>query len=215
MLIANPSTDKEQGCRSFTLKCKCELLMMIERSPAFSFSLELASYLASKADTIANKKKKLDTVPNHTSSNMRKVHTGHPDLLAPLNDLLLRYVFELCEQGMVVTTRIVLRRAPDLCRIFCAKLDCAKSLIVHWWLKAKGLRYQMGTNEFQRSPAEEASDTLNFMLEKRKKVRETNHEKNMLSIKIKPIFFTSHSKQALEMRGVKTVAICNSTQDTR
>ena len=30
-----------------------------------------------------------------------------------------------------------------------------------------------------------------------------------------PLFFTSHSKQSLEMRGVKTVTIHTSTQDTR
>ena len=30
-----------------------------------------------------------------------------------------------------------------------------------------------------------------------------------------PIFFTSHSKQTLKMRGVTTVTICSSTQDTR
>ena len=30
-----------------------------------------------------------------------------------------------------------------------------------------------------------------------------------------PIFFTSHSKQTLEMRGLRTVTICTFTQDTR
>ena len=30
-----------------------------------------------------------------------------------------------------------------------------------------------------------------------------------------PVFFTSHSKQTLKMRGVKTVNIHTSTQDTR
>ena len=40
----------------------------------------------------------------------------------------------------------------------------------------------MGTNESQRSPAEAASDALDFMQEIRKTVSETNREKNTLSI---------------------------------
>ena len=87
---------------------------------------------------------------------MRKMHSGHPSLLVPLNDLLLRYVFELCKQEMVVRMQIVSRRASDLCRIFHAKSDGAQSLIVYRWLEAQGLRYQMGINESQCSPAEAA-----------------------------------------------------------
>ena len=86
---------------------------------------------------------------------------------------------------------IVLKRASDLCQIFHAKLDGAKSLIVHRWLKAKGLRYQMGTNESQRSPAEAASDALDFMQEIRKTVSESNHEKNTLLIWIKHLSSSS------------------------
>ena len=73
--------------------------------------------------------------------------------------------------------QIVLRRAFDLCWIFCAESDGAKSLIVHRWLKPQGLRYWMGTNEFQHSPAEAASDALDFMQEVRKTVNEINREK--------------------------------------
>ena len=90
---------------------------------------------------------------------------------------LLTYVFELYEQGMVVTMQIVSKKASDLCRIFRAKSDGAKSLIVYRWLKVQGLRYWMGTNESQRSSAEAASDALNFMQEIRKTVSEKNCEK--------------------------------------
>ena len=42
MLIANSSEDDEQGWRSFTLKCKCELIVKIECCHAFSASLDEA-----------------------------------------------------------------------------------------------------------------------------------------------------------------------------
>ena len=91
---------------------------------------------------------------------------------------------------MVVTRQIMLRRVFDLCQIFCAKSEGAKSLIVYRWLKAQGLRYQMGKKESQHFPAEAASDALDFMQEIRKKVSETNGEKT-LSIWIEP--FSSSS----------------------
>ena len=40
-------------------------------------------------------------------------------------------------------------------------------------------------------------------------------EKNIINMDEIPVFFTSHSKQTLEMRGVKIVTIHTSTQDTR
>ena len=95
------------------------------------------------------------------------------------------------------------------------KSDSAKSFIVHMWLKAQGLRYWMSTNECHHSPSEAASDALDFMQEIRKKVSETYHEKNCFNIDQTPVFFTFHSNQTLEMKGVKTVTIITSTQDTR
>ena len=70
---------------------------------------------------------------------------------------------------MIVMMQIVSRKASDLCRIFHAKSNGAKSLIVHRWLKAEGLRYWMGTHESQCSPAEAVSDALDFMQEIKKK----------------------------------------------
>ena len=116
MLIANTSEDEKQGCRHFTLKCKCELLTKNESSCAFS-----ASYYCQW-------RKNLGHMPNHASSNIEKTHSGCPGLLVPWDDLLLRYVFEPCKQGVVVIMQIVLRRAADFCQNFHAKLDGAK----HW-----------------------------------------------------------------------------------
>ena len=80
---------------------------------------------------------------------------------------------------MVARMQIVSGKASDMCRIFCAKSDGAKSLIVYRWLKEQGSGYWMGTHESQFCPAEAASDALNFMQEIRKKVSKTNCEKNI------------------------------------
>ena len=164
MLITNPSEDEKKGHKSFTLKCKHELLKKIEISHAFSSSLEEACWQFDiQSQCYCQWKKQLHTVPDHTLSNMRKIHSGCPGLLAPLDDLLLKRGFELCEQGIVMMMQILLKRASDLCRIFPTKSDGAKSLNVHRWLKAQELRNLMDTNKSQRSPTEAASDALDFM----------------------------------------------------
>ena len=92
---------------------------------------------------------------------------------------------------------VVSRRASDLCPFFCVKSDSAKLLTMHRWLMAQGLRYWMGTDESQCSPVVVASDALDFMQELRKKVNETNHEKNMLSIWTKPLSSSPHTPNKL------------------
>ena len=111
-------------------------------------------------------------------------------------------MFELCEHGMVVMAQIVSRWASDLCQIFHTKLDGAKSLIVLRWSEARELRYQMGTNESQHSPAEARSDALGFMQKMRKKISETNHEKICYQYEYTPCLLHLSLKQTLEMREV-------------
>ena len=84
MLITNPSKDGKQDVRrSFTPKCKHDLIRKIESCRAFSASSDEASQ-----KFVIN----------------RKIHPGHPCLLASLDDFLLGHVLEFCEQGAVVMT---------------------------------------------------------------------------------------------------------------
>ena len=81
MLIANPNEDDIQGRkRCFTMKCKRELTTKIESCRTFS---------ASSDEAASNWKKQLDHVPNSAVSNLRKMRSGRPGLLAPIDDFLL------------------------------------------------------------------------------------------------------------------------------
>ena len=59
-------------------------------------------------------------------------------------------MLELHEHGIVVITQIVLGKTSNLCRIFRAKSDGAKTLIVYRWLKTQGLSCQMSPNECEK-----------------------------------------------------------------
>ena len=136
MLIKNPHEDNKQGhMRSFMLKCKYEMIAKIESCCAFAASLNEAYWeFGIKNQYYCQWKKWLDHVPKNASSNIGKIYSGHLGILMPLNHSLLRYVFELHEQEMIMTTWILSRKASDLCHIFHSKLDHAKSLIVYRWL---------------------------------------------------------------------------------
>ena len=59
---------------------------------------------------------------------MRKIHAGCPGFLAHLDNFLLRYVFEFCEQGVVVTTQIVFGIVTNFsCQIrWCKIVGCTQ-----------------------------------------------------------------------------------------
>ena len=114
-------------------------------------------------------KKKLDHVPDGASFNMWKIYSGHPGLFESLDDLL-RNVFELYEQGMLVTTWIVLRRVSDLCWIF-----VSNQMVQSCLLCIGGWRHRdWGTgcaNESQCYPPQVAY-AFDFIREIRTKVRQ-------------------------------------------
>ena len=120
MLITIPSEDDKQGCRrSFTLKCKHELITKIESRHSFLASFDEACRpFGINSRYYRWWKMQLDYVPDHVSPSTKKIHSGCPGLLVPLDDFLLRYVFELHEQGMVMTMWIVLKKSSNLCKIF-------------------------------------------------------------------------------------------------
>ena len=148
-------------------------------------------------------KKQLGHVPDCISFNIRKMYSGWHGLLVPLDDFLLRYVFELHEQGMVVTIWILSRKASDLCQIFCSKSDSASC-----WLCTGGWQHRDWGTGWVLMNLIALLQRQHWHSVDKEKVSEKNCEK-------KYIFFTSHSKQTLEMRGVKTVTIHSSTQDNR
>ena len=166
MLITNTSKDEKQGHRFFTLKCNCELLMKIESSYAFSASLDKACrQFGIHSQYYCQWKKQLDTVSDCILSNVRKIHSGPPGLLVPLDYLVWALWAGNGSDNMNCVEKSIWFMSNFLCQI-----RWHKSLIVHRWLKAQGLRYQMGTNEFQHSAAEAASAALDFMQVIRKKV---------------------------------------------
>jgi hypothetical protein len=74
-------------------------------------------------------------------SKKKASHTGPLGQLEAIKELLLRYVFELRKQGIVVNTFTIALRASFILPEFCEKSFTAQCSTVKRWLVAHLMRY--------------------------------------------------------------------------
>lgn len=141
---------------------------------------------------------------------------GHDGILKPIEEQLLRFVFELREQGMTVSHPMIAVKAAALCRPFREKSRNARLLIVGRWKKHHGLTYRMGTNESQRAPSETKAEAEDFMNIVRPIVSEANrHQDYIINMDQTPVWFSFNAKRTLDLIGKKTIHVRKSTNDTK
>ena len=150
-------------------------------------------------------------------SSSRQVHPGRPGLLKEHSDVLLRFVFELREQGMGVTYRMIVNKASQLSRDFREKSQTAKLHIVVRWVKTNSLVYRMGTTQSQRPPSETVHEALDYLkYVGRVKCKESNRDPRfIMNMDQTPVFFTHHGKKTLAKKGSRCVNQRISTSDTK
>ncbi len=90
-------------------------------------------------------------------------HTGPNGQLKPLEDALLRHVFEQHEQGINVKTFDLIVKASMICPVFNEKTFVAKQCAMQRFLQAHSIVYHMGTHVSQRNPEEVAREAADFM----------------------------------------------------
>ena len=133
-------------------------------------------------------------------------------------DALLRYIFELWEQGYGVQTAMVVRKACKLSWEFREKSMEAQRSIIRRWLYAQNLHFCMGTHECQRSPAKTHAEALDFItnVARVKCCLQPNwHPRWVMNMDQTPIFFTNHYKRTTKKKGAKAVNMLTSTSDTK
>jgi hypothetical protein len=142
---------------------------------------------------------------------------GSPSILAPIDEELLRFVFELREQGNAVSSNIISIKASRLLREFKEKSKRNKLDIVRRWTKHHSLVYRMGTHESSRNPASVANEAIDFIVFVARPlvVQPNRHPDYIINMDQTPVFFSFHSKKTLSRIGVKTVNIRTSMEDTK
>ena len=221
--MALPFQNKKKQRLSYTIKKKKALLQIIDSHIA---SLNLSKKKACAKEGIApsmyRRWKKLfvdelDINKRKGLSSARQVGGGRHGLLKAHTEALLRYIFELREQGYGVQTAMVVRKACKLSREFAQKSPEAQRCVIRRWLHAQSLRFRMGTHECQRSPSETHAEALDFITNvARVKCSQANrHPRWILNMDQTPIFFTNHFKMTIEKKGAKAVNVLTSTGDTK
>ena len=143
-------------------------------------------------------------------------HPGPPSQLAAIDEPLLRYVFELREQGQVVDTLKIVLRASYLAPDFREKSFTARCSAVRRWICAHSMTYRMGTHTSQRPPAEVAGEAADYIAYMRRIVAGSNrHRHFILNMDQTPVFFAMSAKRTLELIGKKTIHIRTTADDTK
>jgi len=93
----------------------------------------------------------------------KSVCLGPLGQLKPIEDTLLRFIFEMREQGMAVSTLMVTIKASQLSPEFAAKSLIARRSAVKRFLCAHSLVYRMGTHVAQRDPEEVRGEATDYM----------------------------------------------------
>ena len=91
-------------------------------------------------------------------------------MLEPLGEVLMRWFFELREQGFIVFVRLMTLKACELSAAFCTKGARENDIIVRRFLARNKIVLRAITHECQRPPEavlrEEALDFIRFALPK-------------------------------------------------
>ena len=116
-------------------------------------------------------KSRLMHIPN---ASVKSTHIGMASILKEHEEVLLRFIFELREQGIQVSLGMVALKASSLSRSFKEKTTNAKEKIVSRFVASHGLKHCMGTHESQRDPRETAAEALDYMQHVRVKLAQPN-----------------------------------------
>ena len=152
-------------------------------------------------------------IPN---PSVKSTHIGMASILKEHEEVLLRFIFELREQGIQVSLGMVALKASSLSCLFKERTTNAKEKIVSRFVASHGLKHHMGTHESQHDPCETATEALDYMQHVRVKLAQPNRPADyIINMDQTPIPFTFNSKRTLEMVGKKMVHIRKSTNDTK
>ncbi len=152
-------------------------------------------------------------LPHMTKKSSHDGPLGH---LAPIEDELLRFIFELREQGMAVSTSMIVIKASILDAGFASKTKTGKYFAVRRFVKAHSMVYRMGTHESQRHPDEVAGEASDYMAMARSLVVGPHRDpRYIVNMDQTPVYFTMNGKKTLNVAGAKTVQIRTSTNDTK
>jgi len=141
---------------------------------------------------------------------------GPSSTLHAYEDELLRYIFELRECGMAVSSKLVIIKAASLSRAFREKEALSQYHCVRRFFIQHGLVRRMCTHVSQWDPRELEVVAAEFMQLVRHMVSDPSRDQDyIINMDQSPIPFTLDRLRTLELVGSRTVHLPKSTCDTK
>ena len=140
---------------------------------------------------------------------------GPPSQLASIENDIIRFIFERHEQGIAVSSCTVIMYVSKLLPAFGVKSSDAKYSAMCGFLEAHDYVHHLGMHKSQTSPLAAAADAYDFVSVMHPFLyRPTCDPRFVLNMDQTPVFFSMHKTKSLEKRGLRTVNICTSKNDS-
>ena len=167
--------------------------------------------LIEKVDGINDESK---FVAFNTKGTSRRIHQGRPSLLGAISPQLKTFIFNVREQGIQVTNRMVVREASRLLPSFSQKTMRSKIVCIHRFTRSLGLTQRASTHTAQKHFLETASVAKDFIVMVKQKLEGRSLD-DILNMDQTPIPFSYHSNRTLEVKGTKTIHARSLTTNTK
>ena len=151
---------------------------------------------------------------NRTAA-VASLNKGHPSSIKAIGAELVRFVFELREQGMPVSTRMVVLKAGQVDATFRRKKEQTKYGIIRRFLISNRIVVRVKTHESQKHPRETVEEATSFVDRMVPRFAEENKDPHfILNMDQTPIFFSMTPGKTLEKQGSCSVNVRSSSGST-
>ena len=178
--------------KTYTSKEKLNILSAVEQGLAEGKSLRsLARSFDVQPKQLRNWKNNKTALLDSRSS-AKTTNAGRKSALLPVEEDLLRWFFEMREQGMGVSVRMMVSKASELMETFRHSTAHSKDQVMRRFLNKHKIAIRAQTHESQRSPREVEAEALDFMNVMRPKLSvQSRHQDFILNIDQTPFFYTN------------------------
>jgi hypothetical protein len=153
-------------------------------------------------------------VPYKTNRNVCKIHPGPPSLLSAIKEDLSRYVFEMRQFGIQVSTCMIHQEACRVLPNFRGKSIVDKNSAVLHFTKSIGLSNSAATHTAQKHFQETEAESKHFIAFMKAKLVGKDSS-NIISMDQTPIPYSFHSNKMLESKGARTIHVRALTTDMK
>ena len=146
--------------KTYTNKEKINILSAVERGLAEGKSLRsLARSFYVQPKQLRDWKNKKTAILDSRSS-AKSVYAGRKSVLLPVKEELLTWYFEMREQGMHVSVRMMVSKASELMEAFRNSTPRSKDQVVRRFLEAHKISIRAQPRESRRKPRDVKTEAL-------------------------------------------------------